>query len=378
MSALKCFICLIIGLLGLMGCAKEDRKINMNLTEVSALYTPEDNLFVKLEPSTSASVIFEWEQAKAEDGSLVMYEIAFDNESGDFDVPVYKMASDGNGVQNKLTLSHKDLNRIANLAGIQSLETGKLKWTVLASKGINVKKSSVVRIIEVERPAGFAEIPSQIFITGSATEAGTDVNNAIEMKSLSPGVYEIYTKLSEGTYHFLSRRDENATSYQIHETFLREGEAVESPNESGEVYRIELDFNNAAVKMANVEGVGLWFAPHNHIQAELKYDGNGVFILEDEPIEFKQEGWGRDERYKFRMLLKDGNGDEIIEDWGSINRDNQRPNASTSESWYKIFKQDVNQWDYCFKFPDDADMATVDIILSYNPGADYYHEVIIK
>src|SRR6476660_7974575 len=111
------------------GCKKDERAINMNISGVTTLYAPADNLHVKLEPATSASVVFEWDQAKAEDGSLVMYEVAFDKANGDFSTPVYKMSSDGNGVQNKLTLSHKDLNRIANFAGIQSLETGKLKWT---------------------------------------------------------------------------------------------------------------------------------------------------------------------------------------------------------------------------------------------------------
>src|SRR5688500_9051778 len=120
----------LLTLLLISSCSKNNRDINMNISEVTAFYAPNDNLFVKLEPATAASVGFEWEQAKAEDGSLVMYKVAFAKETGDFKTPVYKLASDGNGVQNKLTLSHKDLNRIANLAGIQALSTGKLKWTV--------------------------------------------------------------------------------------------------------------------------------------------------------------------------------------------------------------------------------------------------------
>jgi hypothetical protein len=52
------------------------------------------------------------------------------------------MPSDGNGLYNKLTISFKDLNKIADLAGIQPQETGKLKWTVMSSKGINVQKST--------------------------------------------------------------------------------------------------------------------------------------------------------------------------------------------------------------------------------------------
>ncbi len=359
-------------------CSKNDRDINMNISEVTTFYAPNDNIFVKLEPATAASVGFEWEQAKAEDGSLVMYEIAFDEEGGDFSEPVYKVSSDGNGVQNRLTLSHKDLNRIANFAGIGSLETGKLLWTVLASKGTNVKQSALTRTLQVERPAGFAELPTELYITGDATEAGTDIASAIKMKQTSPGVFEIYTRLDAGTYHFVNRVDGNATSYQVEGTFIKEGGAVASPVTTPVVYRIEMDFNNAAVKLTEVVRVGYWFAPNNTLAAELDYEGNSVYRATDVPIEFKQEGWGRDERYKFRMTLKNEDGTEFTEDWGSSNRDNSRPDANTPAAWYNVFKYESNQWDYTFKFPEAADMKTVDLVLSFDPEATYRHEVVIK
>jgi starch-binding outer membrane protein SusE/F len=365
-------------LVTLIGCKKDDREINMNITEVTTFYAPNDNLHVKLEPATSASVTFEWEQAKAEDGSLVMYEVAFDKEDGDFTSPIYKMSSDGNGVQNRLTLSHKDLNRIANMAGIQSLATGKLKWTVLASKGTNVKKSPSSRLIEVERPAGFAEIPTEVFITGDATEAGANLADAIKLKSTSPGVFEIYTQLKPGTYHFVNRITGTPTTYIVDGTFLKEGASVESPAETPKIYRMVLDFNNAAVSIYEVVKLGYWFAPRNAIEAELSYVGNGTFKAENVDIEFRQESWGRDERYKFRMTLKDMEGNEIVEDWASANRDNSRATATTPAAWYYLFKQNVNQWDYTFKFPTEADMKKVDLIVSFKPDGAYTHQVIIK
>ncbi|WP_121353532.1 SusE domain-containing protein [Flavisolibacter nicotianae] len=359
-------------------CKKDERAINMNITEVSTLYAPTDNLHVKLEPATSASVVFEWDQAKAEDGSLVMYEVAFDKVNGDFTAPVYKMSSDGNGVQNKLTLSHKDLNRIANFAGIQSLETGKLRWTVLASKGTNVKKATVSRIIEVERPAGFAEIPTEVYLTGSGTEAGATLGSAIKMKSTGPGVFEIYTQLKPGTYGFVNKTTGTPTSYTIQGAFLKIGDAAATPVTTPTVYRIELDFNNAAVKLTEITKVGYWFAPRNALEAELTYAGNGVFKAENVPVQFKQESWGRDERYKFRMTLKAADGTTFQEDWGSVNRDNSRPTATTPAAWYNVFKQNVNQWDYTFKFPTEADMKNVDLILNFKPDAAYNHQVVIK
>ncbi|MBB1286008.1 SusE domain-containing protein [Flavisolibacter sp. BT320] len=360
------------------GCKKDERDINMNLTEVSAIYAPVDNVFVKLEPATSASVVFEWEQAKAEDGSLVMYEIAFDKEGGDFSAPIYKISSEGNGVQNKLTLSHKDLNRIANFAGIQSLSKGKLRWTVLASKGTNVKMASVSRTIEVERPAGFAEIPTEVYLTGSGTEAGADLASAIKMKSTGPGVFEIYTQLKPGNYGFVNKLTGTPTSYQVQGSFLKEGPGTATPTTTPKVYRIELDFNNAAVKLTEITKVGYWFAPRNAIESELAYAGNGVFKAENVKVEFRQESWGRDERYKFRMNLKAADGTESVEDWASFNRDNSRPTATTPAAWYNVFKQNVNQWDYTFKFPAEADLKNVDMFLNFKPDAPYNHQIVIK
>jgi hypothetical protein len=371
----------LFSLFTLTSCDKDERDINMNISEVTTFYAPNDNLYVKLDPASSGSVGFEWDQAKAEDGSLVMYEVAFDKESGDFTNPVYKLNSDGNGVQNRLTLSHKDLNRIANIAGIKSLEKGKLKWTVLASKGTNVKKATLVRTIEVERPAGFADIPADVYITGDATEAGTDLADAIKLKPVTgePGKFEIYTQLKPGNYRFVSATSGTPNSYEIQGNFLKEGDGEASPATTPKVYRIELDFNDATVRMTEVVSVGYWFAPRNAIEAQLNYTSNGVFKAENVNIEFRQESWGRDERYKFRMTLKGADGTEFMEDWASVNRDNSRPSATTPAAWYNVVKQNVNQWDYTFKFPDAADMKKADLILSFNPTATAYnHQVVVK
>ncbi|HEY8957441.1 SusE domain-containing protein, partial [Chitinophaga sp.] len=149
------YLIIILSVL-LFSCKKDDYSLNTNMQPVPKLTAPLDNKYIKLQPTTSATVSFEWDQARAEDGSLVQYEVAFDKAGGDFSSPVAKFSSDGGGVQNKLTLSHKDLNSVAGKAGIASLATGKLVWTVLASKGYNIQKAAETKTIEVERPNGFA------------------------------------------------------------------------------------------------------------------------------------------------------------------------------------------------------------------------------
>lgn len=222
------------------------------------------------------------------------------------------------------------------------------------------------------------KIPTELFITGDATEAGSAIASAIQLKQKSPGVFEIYTKLKGGTYNFINKTVGKATSYQIQGTVIKIGGAVASPTTSEQVYRIELDFNNSTAKLMKVMEIGFWFAPKNEIQAVLIYVGAGTFVAQYIAIEFKQEGWGRDERYKFKMVLLNSDNVEVIEDWGSKNRDNSRPTTATPVDWYYIYKQGVTRWDYCFKFSGEADMSRVDFILNFNPDSEYNHQVIIR
>lgn len=371
------FITMSLALFAIVGCKKDKNMDHTAVTAVKNIFTPEDNRFVKLQPATSASVVFEWEQAKAEDGGLVMYEIAFDKEGGDFSKPVYKMVTDNGGVYNKATVTHKTLNLVANLAGIPSLGTGKLKWTIYSSKGINEVKADASRTIQVQRPAGFATVPADVFLTGSATEVGADLANAAQLKQVSNGVFEIYTSLKAGTYQFVDRKTGTPVAYSISGTDLKEGGATTVAGAT-KVYRINLDYNNASVNLTEIKEVGLWFAPNNTIYFNLNYTANGVWKAENQSIVFKQEGWGRDERYKFRFKVSDGTTDSF--EWmGSTNNDNQRPVPGTAAAYWFLIKIASNdQWNYCYKFQTEADNKNCDILVSFPTGSAYTHQVVIK
>lgn len=371
------YLIIILSVL-LFSCKRDDYSLNTNLQPVPKLTAPLDNKYIKLQPTTSATVSFEWDQARAEDGSLVVYEVAFDKSDGDFSSPVAKYSSDGGGVQNRLTLSHKDLNSIAGKAGIASLATGKLKWTVLASKGYNIQKAAESKTIEVERPNGFAEIPTDVYLTGEATEAGTDLSKALKLKSTAPGVYEIYTSLKNGKYHFTNRNTGTPSTYSVMGTAVKEG--GESEQTTGtKVYRLRLDFNNAAATITEITSIGLWFAPLNKFLFEISYAGNSTWSIKSQLITFKQESWGRDERYKFRIAVKDSDGNAGDEWIGSSNADNSRPTSATPLSYWELKPIGNNdQWNYCYKFATEADTKNCDINVYFTADKNYTHEVIVK
>ena len=365
-------------LLLLFAACKKSDSVNTTVTPVATLFSPDDNKAVDL--SSTASVVFEWDAALAADGGLVLYSLAFDKVGGDFSKPVYTLPSDGNGLYNKATLTKEVLNTIARLGGVQPLATGNFIWTVYSSKGVNKVKAVQTRNIDITRALGVDNPPAQVYITGTATEGGTDLSKALPFKQTASGKYEIYTLLAPGTYHFVSANSGTPDIFytDVDGKTLRQGTGETTVTGPAMPVRIRLDFNVVTVQSVTIKDLALWFAPINDISFSLTYSAAGVWNAANESIVFHQESWGRDERYKFRMLINDGTAD-TYEWWGSANSDNNRPDANTSPSFWYLNPVDNSQYNYCFKYNGNADLHTCDINVYFSATqTNYTHEVIIK
>ncbi|WP_413668856.1 SusE domain-containing protein [Mucilaginibacter sp. Mucisp86] len=372
-----CLMAGIITILMVTGCKKDKTLQHTQVSAVNNLFAPANNKFIQLEPVTG-SATFEWAEAHAEDNGLVLYEVAFDKESGDFSKPIYTIPSDANGLYNKLTISYKDLNKVADLAGIQPQATGKLKWTVMSSKGINVVKATVSSIIEVQRAAGFTDIPADLYLTGSATEGGEDLSKAVHFKQTAAGVFEAWTSLKAGTYHFAERNTGTPATYSIDGVkLLKDGNTTVTG--ATKVERIVVDFTSASAAITEVTEVGLWFAADNKVWFPIPYKAGGKWEIDNASIVFHQESWGRDERYKFRFTFKDAAGNSSIQFYGSKNSDNSRPDANTAKSFWYMVPVNNSQYDFCFKFTGAADNHNADIVVDFSAdAAAYTHSVTVK
>ena len=313
----KHFALFISTLLLFAGCAKDERDINLNLTGVPGLFTPADNKFIKLKPAANLTETFEWDQAKAEDGSLVLYEVAFDQENGDFSSPFYTVVSDNRGVNNKLTLSHGDLSRIASLGGSAFFQRKKFRWTVLSSKGTTVKKAAASRIIDLERPGGFAVLPGALYITGTATEGGLNLASASKMMQVSPGVFEIFTKLKAGTYQFVDALTGTPNRYYTFDDAGIKAIGVNGTTTfsgADKIQRIILDFNNINAKSADVISIQMWYCMAGAFKTTLNYTTNGEWRSSGYIADWIPQGWAPlgEERYKYKMVYNDGTGNKDL------------------------------------------------------------------
>lgn len=260
------------------------------------------------------------------------------------------------------------------MAGVESAEEGTLKWTVYASKGINPVKAEEERTLTVTRLAGFAEVPSQLYITGEATEVGANLDKAMIMRKVTDGEFEVFIKLTEGqSFKFVSANTGTPTEYSLSGEKLVEGGST-TVIKTG-IYKYYVDFNAGSFTSKEVTKVK-WFLNWSQREIELEYQGLGVWALNDYTVTGLSGSDNTDDRYKFRMESSEGETE-----WrAAINNDNKP--TGNDEYFYMTEKTNVDQWtnNEVWKTPatDGWSDKTYDITFSLNTQSAYTHSLVIK
>ncbi|RQO74433.1 hypothetical protein DBR43_03300 [Pedobacter sp. KBW06] len=356
------------------GCKKEIVDVVNTTITAPVLLAPSNNTLINLSPLSNAVVTFEWDAAKTGNYTVSFYEVQFDKETGDFSNPVYKELSAQSGSDNKLSINHKIVNRIAKAASINELASGKVKWRVVANTGV-VSAVSQVGILELKRPAGLADNPVDVYIMGTATEAGEDLTKALKFKKLGDGVFEIYTSLNAGTYKMVDKTTGTPLTFVLNGTLITEAASANSPATTKTVYRINLDFNYASAVVTEIVSVGLWFSGYNTIKANLVYDAAGVWKATFNNA-WKTESWGKDERYKFRVVEKDAAGVSVTKNWGSSKQDNVRPTVNQDPTYFLLKEVNNSQYDFSYKF--QVESTNTEVAFKMQSSADYTHVITYK
>jgi len=364
----------MITIIAFSSCKKDTRALDLNVAPVTTINAPENDTSINLQPTTGSSVVFKWTPSTTQD--LVLYEVAFDKAGGDFSNPVYKVLSDGAGVEPQATITQKLLNKIASAAGIAQSAGGTIKWAVVVSKAVSNKVSTNTRNLQITRPAGFAVLPDSLYLTGSATEQGADVSKAIIFKKTGDGVFELYTSLQAGTYSFIDKKTGTPTTYSIQNNTSVVLNGSTTVTGSKNVYRISLDLGNAAATVTQIVSVGYWSAPDGKVLFTLPYIGNSQWELDNWPLIIPQEPWGADGRYKYQFAVINSSGAASTEWYGSINSDNPDPGSTTPASYWYMYPADNSQWNYCFKILPSDNNKNVNFNVNFSPGLSNYNNTI--
>ena len=388
----------------LTGCIQQGA-LDMDLlqvSQVSQLYEPDNGQDVILQVIPGAALQFEWAPAIAADGGYVLYEIAFDRVNGDFSDPVFKMASNNNGANNIATVTHKQLNVIAALVGIDALQQGDFKWTVFSTKGITQTKAAVERTLTVTRLAGFADLPENLYITGAATEVGANLSDALVMKEVTEGEFEVYIRLTAGqSFGFVNETTGASRSFYLDGVEIKEGTGSYSVGTTG-VFQLYLDFTTGSFTIREILRVAL-FHNANQVNLWLPYQGLGVwgrtFVLTADEL-FNNpsvatttsdnaptnnpvtSNLGTDDRYKFRMVSRPIGGDEVVTEWRTALSNDSKPGASPNPNWYWMQERsNVAQWtnNEIWKINPSAWMGiTLDVTFVLKSDGAYTHTLAVR
>lgn len=339
------------------------------VTSVNTLLVPADNYYVELQSVSTASQKFQWEPASAEDGQLPHYEVVFfAKPDGDI---VYRYDA---GSKTTVNIGHKEINRAANAAGVEVGADGVIYWSVVASRGLyQARVDATPRRLELTRLLGFNVIPTTLYITGEGSEVGEELSNASKARMTGDGEFTIYQRLEAGKgFKFVSAKEGDYTSYTVVNGVLDDQSTVPATVATTGVYRITLDMNVRGISFTLVNKVVYNFAPRTSDNREMTYIGNGCWKMTDYKVQFREEGWGLDERYNFHPFF---DGVEYV--WAADG--DSRPGGMTGDE-YKITKELPFTGDAYgpvkYKFHGDLNGKTVDITVKMSGDIDAYTHVI--
>ncbi|MEM7548833.1 MAG: SusE domain-containing protein [Bacteroidota bacterium] len=306
---------LAFSLMLLSGCEEESNLApTIDFELVGAEVTgPMANSSIELDvENQSQTVEFEWNPASNDGGFLITYNFLMDLPGGDFSDPAFSIPSENNGLAESISISHALLDQALADVGIEPEETAQLIWAVETT---SLSKVQLTAPVEITLKRFIEIIPSNLFVSGEATEVGDDVSNGIQMVSLRDGsglnlnIFEIYTTLeANSTFKLFTRQEEGARSFGGNGGSLVEGgEGIITPSETGQ-YRITVDLNDFTFEFLKIDR---WSIVGNVIEnawggdEPLDYQGGSVW---SRTIPLIDESGDEDARFIFRAN----------EDWGIV------------------------------------------------------------
>lgn len=268
-------------------CGEDDNMDGTGNWEIAAptLSAPADNASIVLNEATpAAKTRFEWSAAVASNKFVVSYTVVLvPAESENFDTPLLSITPGNAGKNLFAETTAQQIDYALWTACYPAGSVAKLKWAVIA-KAIEktVVTSQTVSFTRFETEY----FPSTLFITGAATEAGTDVTKATAMRAQKNAdgdltySFDVYTTLTKGaTYQFRDQANLQSRIYGGKDGALQPcGEAITAP-ETGQ-YRVTVDLINNTYTLLKIDK---WSVVGDVIEGSwggdvpLAYIGNSVW-----------------------------------------------------------------------------------------------------
>lgn len=377
----------------ILGSCTEKYELETGFDAPQSLVKPDADQLIEIDLENGTPTVFEWTKSNSYYGGVVLYEVLFDKENGNFANPIYKTVSNGGGGDNYLSLTPKQLIILAKNANIAIDSEGTLKWKVVASQGGERKETQQTRTIKLKRPAGISEIPNELFIYGQGFEAQT-INAAMKFKKTEDGVFEIFASSANSEIMLCSSLSDSKVYYKLSndkKLIESETESGTAINGTGKVYRIVVDFNLLTIQTTEIQAIQM-IRTWQYNLGDFTYIGKHKFELKNIALPFFHD-WGYpEERYRFWV-----NTDSGREIWGSYHNEQMNasnipgmpafgipPDGTQPAQYYNVYNlADIpsagqNQdWTGMYKLPKDSENKHANVVIDLSPTGDYKHSVIV-
>jgi hypothetical protein len=354
---------LFLTVFALWACSQKELEYNAgSIDAVDELIAPTGEETTYLDDSDK-SVMFEWSTVSS---GAVKYEIAFSaTASGE---EIYRFSPADGGANGTAAISLTVLDRIASLAGIKTASEGDIYWTVYTTKGpLSAKSGATPKKLHLSRLTGI-DSPTNLYITGEASEGGTDITAAQQFRQDIPGKFEIYTKL-KADQPFVFANNNAGTGYVSYawsndeRIFVEEGEPMTVVADG--IYHVTADIAGNRYTIELIENLRLTYPTGMEVEGTPTYDfpmeyrGGGVWVLEDLRFEFT------DNRYAFHL---DVAGKPRI--WGYNEKETNSVPSTTGGTYYNIFQNaGASEFDYCYRLMSGLVGVTTDVYVDMSAAA---------
>ncbi|TDN94990.1 SusE-like outer membrane protein [Salegentibacter sp. 24] len=285
MKNLKRLFGAFLALVLMVSCEEEDNldPIGQWELEAPALLTTSQNITLD-EDLPVQPISFNWDPAISSERYQVRYTVVIDTAgSENYTTPLLSKTSANGGKDTQVSFTASEIDLALSYAGYQADSDAELEVAVLA-KSID-KMATDSQQITVHRFESEYK-PQQLYLSGTATEGGSDITQAIPLRALENADgnltynFETYTHLEAGeSFMLYSNQQIPAHTYGGSEgELVKNGEPIKV-EETGE-YRLSADLENNTYSLMKIDYLSIvgdvipngWGGDE-----ELEYHGNGVW-----------------------------------------------------------------------------------------------------
>jgi hypothetical protein len=356
---------LILACLGLILTSCEEEE-NMQPEGQWELSNPEiilpsvDDIITLDQDTPNETVTISWEPAQSSAGYAVTYDVLVNIAgSTEEETPLFSEPSSNNGNGTSLSINYEELDQALAFGGFSAGSQVDVQISVQANSLSKTSASTIqLKVVRFQNET----LPQNLFISGTATENGEDLSQAIALKRLTDSngtlsnVYEVYTSLDqEGTYKFYSERSLPALQYGGAEgniEFFGSPIAVEN---SGQ-YRILVDLENNTYELLEINFWSMVGTPINGGwggDEPLEYQGEGIWeasinLIDTGGFAFRANG---DWNYLLKRVV--GTSNQLVLESDAPDQGLSVEDIPNNQTGLYIVTLDLSADNYTFTFEED-------------------------